>query len=133
MPSTRALSELSTMTCASWVALPGMAHSVIELHNPLCPDKAVIHEGEGNPNKGVYGNIWLIDFASQQKVRQHYKELYSNKINNEKKTISFLVLFWPLADWMKGTTLGRATYLTQAVHSNVNLTEKHPHRHLQNV
>ena len=73
------------MTCASWVALPGMAHSVIELHNPLCPDKAVIHEGEGNPNKGVYGNIWLIDFASQQKVRQHYKELYSSKINNEKR------------------------------------------------
>ena len=31
------LSELSTMTCPSWVALQGMAHRCIEL------DKAVIH------------------------------------------------------------------------------------------
>ena len=31
------LSELSTMTCLSWVALHGMAHSFIEL------DKAVVH------------------------------------------------------------------------------------------
>ena len=32
----RVLSELSTMTCSSWVALLGMAHSFIEL------DKAVV-------------------------------------------------------------------------------------------
>ena len=31
------LSELSTMTCLSWVALHGMAHSFTEL------DKAVVH------------------------------------------------------------------------------------------
>ena len=31
------LSELFTMTCQSWVALPDMAHSLIEL------DKAVVH------------------------------------------------------------------------------------------
>ena len=31
------LSDLSTMTCLSWVALPGMGHSFIEL------DKAVVH------------------------------------------------------------------------------------------
>ena len=31
------LSELSTMTCPSWVALHGMAHSFIEL------EKAVVH------------------------------------------------------------------------------------------
>ena len=31
------LSDLSTMTCPSWVALQGMAHSFIEL------DKAVVH------------------------------------------------------------------------------------------
>ena len=31
------LSELSTITCPSWVALHGMAHSFIEL------DKAVVH------------------------------------------------------------------------------------------
>ena len=39
------LSELSTMTCPSWVALHGMAHSFIELHKPLHQDKAVIQEG----------------------------------------------------------------------------------------
>ena len=39
------LSELFTMTRLSWVALHGMAFSFIELHMPLCHDKAVIHEG----------------------------------------------------------------------------------------
>ena len=38
------LSELFAMTCPSWVALHGMAHSFTELHKPLC-HKAVIHEG----------------------------------------------------------------------------------------
>ncbi|KAF7247857.1 Phosphatidylinositol N-acetylglucosaminyltransferase subunit A [Varanus komodoensis] len=32
------------MTCPSWVALHGIAHSFIELRKPLCHDKAVIHE-----------------------------------------------------------------------------------------
>ena len=36
-PVNHILSELSTMTCSSWVALHGMAHSFIEL------DKAVVH------------------------------------------------------------------------------------------
>ena len=36
-PMDHVLSELSTMTCLSWVALHGMAHSFIEL------DKAVVH------------------------------------------------------------------------------------------
>ena len=36
-PVDHVLSELSTMTCLSWVALHGMAHSFIEL------DKAVVH------------------------------------------------------------------------------------------
>ena len=40
------LSELSNMTCPSWVALHGMAHSFIELHKPLLHDKTVIYEGE---------------------------------------------------------------------------------------
>ena len=40
------LCQNSTMTHPSWVALYGMAHSFIELHKPLCHDKAVIHEGE---------------------------------------------------------------------------------------
>ena len=38
------LSELFTMTCPSWVALHRMAYSFIELHKPLCLDKAVMHE-----------------------------------------------------------------------------------------
>ena len=33
------------MTCPSWVALHGMAHSFTKLHMPLHRDKAVIHEG----------------------------------------------------------------------------------------
>ena len=40
------LSELSTMTCPSWVALNGMAHSFIDSCKPLCHNKAVTHEGE---------------------------------------------------------------------------------------
>ena len=34
------------MTCLSWVALYGMAHSFNELHKPLRHNKAVIHEGD---------------------------------------------------------------------------------------
>ena len=36
-PVDHVLSDLSTMTCPSWVALHGMAHNFIEL------DKAVVH------------------------------------------------------------------------------------------
>ena len=39
------LSKLFSMACLSWVALHSMAYSFIELHKPLCHDKAVIHEG----------------------------------------------------------------------------------------
>ena len=49
-PVGRVLSELSAMTCLSWVALHGMAYSFIELCKPLCHDKAVIHKGEWNGN-----------------------------------------------------------------------------------
>ena len=38
-PVDHILSELSIMTCPSWVALHGMAHSFTEL------DKAVVHVG----------------------------------------------------------------------------------------
>ena len=44
-PLDHVLSELSTMTCLSWVALHGMAHSFIELCRPLCHDREVTHEG----------------------------------------------------------------------------------------
>ena len=46
-PVDHVLSELSTMTCPSWMALHCMAHSFIEIHKPLCHEKAVIHEGDG--------------------------------------------------------------------------------------
>ena len=42
------LSELSTMTHLSWVALQGMAHSFIALCKPLLHGKAVIHEEESH-------------------------------------------------------------------------------------
>ena len=37
------LSELSTMTYPSWVALNSISHSFTELHKPLHHDKAVIY------------------------------------------------------------------------------------------
>ena len=42
LPVDHVLSELSTMTCPSWVALHGMVHSFIQLHKPFHYDKAVI-------------------------------------------------------------------------------------------
>ena len=46
VPVDHVLSELSTMTCPSWVALHSMAHSfIVLLRRPLHYDKAVIHEG----------------------------------------------------------------------------------------
>ena len=39
------LSELSAITCLSWVALHCMAHSFIESHKPLCHNKVEILEG----------------------------------------------------------------------------------------
>ena len=43
-PVDHILSELSAVTHLSWVALHSMTHSFVELHKPLCHDKAVIHE-----------------------------------------------------------------------------------------
>ena len=45
-PVDHILSELSTMTHPSWMALHGLAHGFTELHKPLCRDKVVIHEGD---------------------------------------------------------------------------------------
>ena len=44
LPVDYVLTELSTMTHLSWVALHGMAHSSIELRKPLHHNKAMIHE-----------------------------------------------------------------------------------------
>ena len=48
-PVDQILSEFSTMTHLSWVALHGMVHSFTELYKPLHHDKAVIHEGIMDP------------------------------------------------------------------------------------
>ena len=53
-PVDHILSELSTMTPLSWVALHSMAHSFIELHKPLHHDKAVIHEGDRSVSIALY-------------------------------------------------------------------------------
>ena len=44
-PVDHIFSELSIMTCPSWVALHSMIHSFFELCKPLCHSKTVIHEG----------------------------------------------------------------------------------------
>ena len=44
-PVNHTLSELTTMTHPSWVALSGMAHSFTELLKLFHHDKAMIHEG----------------------------------------------------------------------------------------
>ena len=49
-PGGRVLSECSTVTHLSWVALHDMAHSFTELSKPFCLDKAVIPEGHLNVN-----------------------------------------------------------------------------------
>ena len=45
-PVRHVLSELFAVTHTSWVALDAMAHSFIELHMPLCHNRAVLHEME---------------------------------------------------------------------------------------
>ena len=48
-PVDHILSELSTLTCRSWVALHSMAHSFFELNKPQRHNKDVIHEGDFLP------------------------------------------------------------------------------------
>ena len=52
LPMDHVLSDVSTKTRSSWVALHGMAHDFTELCKPLCHNKAMIHEGvdhQGSP------------------------------------------------------------------------------------
>ena len=77
-PVNHILSELSTMTCSSWVALHGMALSFIELCKPLCHDKAVIHE---------------INYTSV--LKQKGKKNFKIKKKNKRKKGLGLVVSWP--------------------------------------
>ena len=63
-PVDHILSEISTMTCPSWVALDGMAHSFIELHKSLCLDKAVIHEGKIQCSSSINLEVNQMDVKS---------------------------------------------------------------------
>ena len=59
LPADHVLSELSAMTCLSWVALHSMAHSFIELCKPLYHDKAMFHEGRKNTRKNCIKKILM--------------------------------------------------------------------------
>ena len=81
-PVDQILSEFSTMTHLSWVALHGMVHSFIELCKPICHDKAVIHEGESIqilPPQGSENNIhslkvWATHSDTLPKIRMESGE-----------------------------------------------------------
>ena len=69
-PVDHVLSELSTMTRPSSMALHGMAHSFTELCKPLRHDKTVIHEG-------------VTEAEEIKKREQEYtEELYKKDLND---------------------------------------------------
>ena len=61
------MSELSTMTRLSWVALRGTAHNFTELGEPSCYYKAMIHErgqtlGDGEGQRSLADAIlWVAE------------------------------------------------------------------------
>ena len=72
-PVDHILSELFTITCLFWVALHGMAHSLIGLCKPLRPDKAVIREGNGTVKMTqIMNKHWWGDFYNIAKVIYHW-------------------------------------------------------------
>ena len=70
-PVDHVLSELSTMTLPSWVALHGMAPSFTELHKPFDHNKAVIHEGETNQGPPLFRCLWMDWGGSQGSLTRH--------------------------------------------------------------
>ena len=98
-PLDHILSELSTMTHPSWVALHGMAYSFIELHNPLCHYKA---DAKRIINKDRYADgITLIE-KSKKKIRsllmrvKKESEKAGLKLNIQKTKI---MAFNPTTSW----------------------------------
>ena len=94
------LTELSTMIQPSWVALHGMAHSIIELHEHLCHDKAVIHEVEV---KAVTGFLFLdskitVDADCSHEIKRHLlhgrKAMIKLHSILKSKDISLLTKVW---------------------------------------
>ena len=78
-PVDHILSEFSTMTCPSWVALHSMAHSFSELCKPLCHDKSVINEGEMNALETIKKKYIYIYY-------KHVLELILEKHNKIEKS-----------------------------------------------
>ena len=70
-PVDHVLSEVSTMTLPSWVALHGMAPSFTELHKPFDHNKAVIHEGETNQGPPLIRCLWMDWGGSQGSLTRH--------------------------------------------------------------
>ena len=76
------LSECFTMTHPSWVALNGMANSIIELWKPLGHDKAVIHIYTCIYNIYTYGCLYndihkCVYIDRYIYIYIHYRPLYS--------------------------------------------------------
>ena len=63
------VSELSAMTCPSWLTLHGVAHSFKDLCAPLCHNKAVILEGEAIPNS-PFNNAQPFPYSQFSSVAQ---------------------------------------------------------------
>ena len=75
-PVDHVLSEPSTMTRQSWVALHSMADHFIELHKPLCHDKAVIHEG---------AHIIWIHLNGMSRIGKFIENIYRNRNRDQKQ------------------------------------------------
>ena len=87
-PADHVLLELSTVTHPSWLALDGMAHSVIELCKPLRHDKAVILAGEK-------GSVWLLE--SQRRTLMEWNVLEPKCL--DPNLGSFTSKTWDLSKW----------------------------------
>ena len=94
------LTELFTIIQLSWVALHGMAHSIIELHEHLCHDKAVIHEVQV---EAVTGFLFLdskitVDADCSHEIKRHLllgrKAMTKHDSILKSKYISLLTKVW---------------------------------------
>ena len=98
-PLDHILSELSTMTHPSWVALHGMAYSFIELHNPLFHYKA---DAKRIINNSRYADGITLIAKSKKKIRsllmrvKKESEKAGLKLNIQKTKI---MAFNPTTSW----------------------------------
>ena len=72
----------------------------------------------------------------QVPVRRQEKTDVPSKSQSHRESKFFLppfYLFRPSTDWMGLQLIGWAVCFTQSADSNANLTQKHPHRYIQNL